>query len=397
MKSNMALILIVLGAFVTGTAELVVGGILKMISDDLNVSIGAAGQLITAYSLAFAIGTPIVVSLTSRVPRKTLTIASLAVFIAGSLVAAASTGYAVLLLSRAILGVSSGVFAVVAFSAAAKLVPPEQTGRAVGMVSFGVSFSTVAGVPLGVLVSGWWSWQAIFLLLAALSLVVLAAMIRLLPAIEGDANVPFKKQFAVLRNPVILSGLFLSFGFSTSSSLMNTYMVPFVQNVLGLKPAYLSVLLLVIGAFGLAGSRAGGVGVDRWGTRRAVSFGMLASAASLLLLPMLANALLPGVGLIAVWTFAMSLAIPAILTYFIQQAPQSSNLVLGLNTSVLHLGVAVGAAGGGAIADAANTVLYHPLAAGLIALAGFGAGLVSFSLGRRRGGHGLNAKQEGVI
>ncbi|WP_145141078.1 MFS transporter [Paenibacillus sp. Y412MC10] len=43
--------LLAFGAFVMGTAEMVVMGILGMISNDLNVSVGTAGQLVTLYAV----------------------------------------------------------------------------------------------------------------------------------------------------------------------------------------------------------------------------------------------------------------------------------------------------------------------------------------------------------
>ncbi|UUZ95915.1 hypothetical protein LJK87_16965 [Paenibacillus sp. P25] len=46
-----------------------------------------------------------------------------------------------------------------------------------------------------------------------------------------------------------------------------------------------------------------------------------------------------GLGLIALMVFSMFMTGPAIQTYFIQQAPESSNLVLSLNTSIVHLGL----------------------------------------------------------
>lgn len=53
--------------------------------------------------------------------------------------------------------------------------------------------------------------------------------------------------------------------------------------------------------------------------------------------------------------FSMFVVGPAIQTYFIQQAPQSANLVLSINTSIIHLGLAAGAGAGGAMIDAAAT------------------------------------------
>lgn len=68
--NRLTMYLVTLGVFLTATSELVVSGILYHISEDLHISLALAGQLITAYSLSFAIGTPILVSLTARMDRK---------------------------------------------------------------------------------------------------------------------------------------------------------------------------------------------------------------------------------------------------------------------------------------------------------------------------------------
>lgn len=68
--NRLTMYLVTLGVFLTATSELVVSGILYPISEDLHISLALAGQLITAYSLSFAIGTPILVSLTARMDRK---------------------------------------------------------------------------------------------------------------------------------------------------------------------------------------------------------------------------------------------------------------------------------------------------------------------------------------
>ncbi|MBW5445153.1 hypothetical protein GE107_03625 [Cohnella sp. CFH 77786] len=81
------------GIFLTATAELVVAGISGMLAKELHVSIGMAGQLITAYSLSYAIGTPLVISMTAAMGRKKLLMSSLLLFIAGSLSTALLTDY----------------------------------------------------------------------------------------------------------------------------------------------------------------------------------------------------------------------------------------------------------------------------------------------------------------
>lgn len=277
--------LLALGCFVVGTVELVVAGILGAIADDLHISIALAGQLITAYSLAFAIGTPIFVSLTSRIRRKTLLVSSLTVFIVGCLASFGSTQYVMLLLSRVILGLSAGVFSVVALSSVAKLVPSEKMGSTIGTIALAFGCVLTLGGPIGIAIAGWWRWQGIFALLGVVGLFIMLGLIRLLPHIEGDAPVRFKQQFAVLGNPVMISGLLLSFFMNTSNSIMLTYLTPFLQTILHLKASDIGVTMFVLGVSGMIGSRLGGFGVDKWGTVRMITYSLVISAASLALLP----------------------------------------------------------------------------------------------------------------
>jgi len=67
--------------FIVGLAELIIGGILPLIADDLDVTLGRAGLLITAFSLSFSITGPALLSLTSKVERKKLIIIVLVFFL----------------------------------------------------------------------------------------------------------------------------------------------------------------------------------------------------------------------------------------------------------------------------------------------------------------------------
>ncbi|MCZ8516997.1 MFS transporter [Paenibacillus filicis] len=100
----MSIYVLALGVFLTATSELVISGILHVIAKDLNISIALAGQLITAYSLAFSMGTPIMVSLTSHIGRRKVLVGSLAVFILGCLASFGSSNISILMVSRMILG-----------------------------------------------------------------------------------------------------------------------------------------------------------------------------------------------------------------------------------------------------------------------------------------------------
>ncbi|PYI51592.1 MFS transporter [Paenibacillus flagellatus] len=384
MNNRWTIYVLALGVFLTATSELVVSGILPVLADDLNITVALAGQLVTVYSLAFAIGTPVVVSLTSRIDRKKTLLGSLAAFVLGSGLSYASTDISLLMASRVVLGVSSGVYLVGAFGAAAKLVPPQRIGSAIGTIVLGFSMAMILGVPIGIAITQWLDWRAIFAVLGMLSLLMTAVMYRLLPGIEGDARVPFKRQFQALGSAVIVSGLFLTLFRESGNSVLFTYLTTFMQDILRMDPAGIGVAMLVFGLFGAFGSRLGGYGVDRWGASRVIASSIVLHVATLALLPLFAGTPAAGLALIALMILSMFVSGPAVQTYFIQQAPESSSLVLSLNTSIVHVGLAAGAGAGGVLAGAASTVYYNPWLAGAIVALGLAAAIVSFSLGRKR-------------
>ena len=77
---RLTIYILALGVFLTATSELVISGILNIISKDLNISLALSGQLVTIYSLAFAFGTPVIISLTSRMGRKSVVRFTFAVY-----------------------------------------------------------------------------------------------------------------------------------------------------------------------------------------------------------------------------------------------------------------------------------------------------------------------------
>ncbi len=65
-----SLVALALAAFGIGTTEFVIMGLLPDVARDLQVSIPAAGWLVTGYALAVAFGAPLMALATARLPRK---------------------------------------------------------------------------------------------------------------------------------------------------------------------------------------------------------------------------------------------------------------------------------------------------------------------------------------
>ena len=67
---NFRVYILAIAAFVVGTVELIIGGTLDLVANDLGVSISAAGQLITIFSVVFALSGPVLLALTGKFERK---------------------------------------------------------------------------------------------------------------------------------------------------------------------------------------------------------------------------------------------------------------------------------------------------------------------------------------
>jgi MFS transporter, DHA1 family, inner membrane transport protein len=129
-RATRALAMLFLGAFVIGSSELLIVGVLNLIAGDLGVSVSAAGELVTGYALGLAIGGPILNALTTKLNRRTILIGTLALAIACNLTAALTTSYALKLVARTFTGALQGLFLATAFAVGIAVVPPERAGRA---------------------------------------------------------------------------------------------------------------------------------------------------------------------------------------------------------------------------------------------------------------------------
>src|SRR5690625_743565 len=200
-------------AFTVGLVELVIGGTLDLIADDLGVTEGRAGLLITAFALVFAISGPVLLYLVGRFDRRRVTLAALAVFIAGTVVAVLGDTYAWLMGSRVITAASGGLLTVLGLTLAARLSSPAQRGRAIGLVVMGISGSIVLGLPIGVSRGHAFGWRSPFTLVIVVTLVLMAAVARLLGEVPTESPAPLRTQVEALRNHRVLSAHLTTFFF----------------------------------------------------------------------------------------------------------------------------------------------------------------------------------------
>lgn len=344
---NKGIFILAISTFVAGTVELVIAGILDMIASDLNVSVGAVGQLVSIFSLVFAFGAPVLIALTSKVERRKLLLISMLIFFIGNIVSIFSTNFTTLLIARIILASSCSIIVVVSITIAANTVSADLRGRAIGIIFMGLSASLVLGVPLGTVIGENFGWRMTFALVAALSIIPILGIIKFLPKVPPKPMVPLLQQIATLKNTKIASIQLASVLELAGHFTVYTYFTPLLQQTMGLSTNMISIVLLVFGIAGIIGGWIGGFASDKYGGAKTILTALVLFAASLFILPFATKSIGSLLVVVIIYGALVWSLSPAVQNYIVKSDPVSSDIQIGLNTSFLHLGVALGSGFGG--------------------------------------------------
>ena len=366
-----------LGAFAVGTEGFVIAGILPGMARDLGVSLAAAGQLVTAFSLAYALGSPLLAVATAAWPREHVLRLAMAGFTLANVMAALAPDYWWLMAARILLALTAGLFMPTAGAYAAAAVAPAQRGRAIGVVYLGMTLAMVAGVPLGAWLGGGWGWRAPFAGVAVLGLLVLAGLF--IPRARQVMAPPagLRERIAVAKRPEILLSLAVTFFWLGGAFAVYTYLAPFVHAATGMSEANVAWVLMLFGIGGAAGNMLGGSLSDRKGPRYVIPRVLGGMTVIFALLSLAAEWLAPAAATVAILVLVAAWGVtgwsfpPAQQSHLVNTAPQFAPVVLSLNSSAMYLGVSFGA-----LMSSGAVALGHVSSVGWI-----GAGLELVALG----------------
>ncbi len=359
MKPFNAIYLFAFISFLLGSAQFITIGTLDRIALSLGVPVASAGQLITVFSLASALGTPLVIMAAARwdVRRQLLLGLSLAAF--GVVATAFLPSFGLLLVARGLMGIGMGVYTVCAYSAAAKLAPAGHGARALATIAIGASVSLVLAVPVGRLLTDIYDWRVVFLGVGVLTWLAVLAAARILPAATAEPPVSLGRQLAYLKHPRIAWTLAMPLFMFISYSSVNTYIAPLLIGALPFTSTEVSWVLLGLGAASVLGAKLGGSLADRWGAPRTLVGGMLLQGFTLVLVQAAAGTVAPALflPLLLVWSAAAWTAGPTFSFNLVSLAPEAAGILLSLNGTFVQLGFALGAVAGGAAA-AGGSILH---------------------------------------
>lgn len=246
-------------AFVYVSFEMFAVGLITPMAQDLGVSEGQIGLLMTIYAGLVAVVTIPLMEATRKLNRKPVFMATLVFLLAGITLQASASSYAVLVAGRVCAALTHGLFWSMVNPMAARLAPQGSTGKAVAAVSMGSTMALVVGSPLTTFVGGMIGWRnATWMLgaLVALAFVSLLFFLPSMPAIPPEEGGKKSQTRSALPALVVYLALVITALFCTY-----TYLGLFVENTIG--HGFVALGLAAYGLFGIVGVIVAGRRVDK--------------------------------------------------------------------------------------------------------------------------------------
>ncbi|MCY7671935.1 MFS transporter [Bacillus altitudinis] len=369
MKNKAVVYLLALAAFLIGTIEYIITGIIQMVADDLQVTTSAAGLLVTSLALSAAIGAPIVIALTINIDRRKILSWMLIIFTLSNIITSVSHSFEMVLMTRVLQGISGGTAIVVAMAVATRLVEREKRGTAIGIILMGLSSSLVLGVPIGTFLSSMIGWKALFAAIGVITLIPLIVVYRRIPSMKEQEPVTLRMQLSILKDKRILLAVAVTLFYVGGYSTLFTYLTPFLQKSANLSITEISGILLLAGICSFLGSSLGGIAADKKGPIFTIFSGIILQIMMLMLLAFVTGNLVVMVAVIMIWMIATWSTSPAQQLYLVTLVPKSPDIALSVNTSFIQFGFALGSGLGGIVLNGTSVLNLSWISAGTVLLA----------------------------
>lgn len=371
------LIVVMLMSFLLVTAEFLPNGMLTEMAAALGVTPGQAGQTVTVTALVGFIVAPTVGLIFPRLDRRSLLVWMALAAAVSNLIVAIAPNLVIVLLARFLLGAAISAFWSMSITVAVRIAGPERLGRAVMFTSAGASLATVAGVPLGVMLSEIADWRVVFAVAGVATGLLAIGLRTLLPSVPAAQASSIRLLVDTVRRPGVGLGLIGHVLVVLGHFLAYTYVRLALERIPDVDASTIVVLLALFGAGGLVGNIVIGIVIDR-------SFEFFAVLAPVVIAVSVAAMLLlsgtvVGLGIVVtVWGFFFASWLIVVNTWVGHRMPDrleagGSLVVVGFQGAIM-----VAAGVGGLLVDTLGVELVYIVGAAVLMV-----GAVLFGLSNR--------------
>lgn len=248
----------------------------------LNITPAQFGLVVSSYAFSAGAAGLLTAGFADRFDRKKLLLFFYGGFILGTLLCGIARSYQFLLIARMITGVFAGVIGSIVFAITTDLFAYQLRGRVMGVIQTAFAASSVVGIPLGLYLSNRWGWNAPFLLIVAISVLVGAVTVRYLRPIDAHLRLhpdrsPLHHFFHTVSTPRYLQGFATTALLSTGGFILMPYMSAFSVHNLGIAFSRLPLVYLITGTCSIIAGPLIGRASDAVGKFLVFCFGCVAT------------------------------------------------------------------------------------------------------------------------
>ncbi|ADB32999.1 major facilitator superfamily MFS_1 [Kribbella flavida DSM 17836] len=255
-RTQIGLFALSVACFVSVTSENLPVALLSDLASEFAVPESAIGLLMTGYAAVVAVSVVPLVAWTGRWDRRTAVLVTLAAIVGSNLLLAIAPNYGVAVVARVVSAAGHGVFWSVVASMAARLLGPQQAGRATAVVFAGNSLAFLFGLPLSAWLGATVGWRFTVVgvaALAALAGLAIRVTIQPMPPERTSSRPGPAAVRDILTDRVLASINVTTVVAVVSHFVVFTYITVIIADYVHLSGAATSILLLAHGTAGLAG------------------------------------------------------------------------------------------------------------------------------------------------
>jgi len=357
-----------LAAFVLVASEFMPVSLLTPIAADLQITEGQAGQGISVSGLFALFTSLLIASVAARVDRKPLLLSLTVLMIISGTVVAFAPNYWVFMIGRALIGVAIGGFWSLSAATAMRLVPEDQITRAMAIVNGGNALATVIAAPLGSFLGALIGWRGAFLCVIPVAVIASAWLLFSLPAMKSQSGSGTGNVFKLMKSPPVALGMVAVSVFFMGQFMLFTYLRPFLETVTHVSVSTLSLMLLVLGLAGLAGTFLIEAFLKNGLHRTLIVIPILMAVIALALVSFGSSAATTTV-LLGLWGLVATAAPVGWWTWLARTLPEAAEAGGGLMVAIIQLAIASGATVGGLVFDLSGYRATFELSAALLGVA----------------------------
>ena len=323
--------------------------------------------LVSTYAFSAGLSGILAAGFADRFDRKKLLMIFYAGFLAGTLLCGLASSYHTLLLGRLITGLFAGVVGSVSFAIITDVFPLEMRGRVMGVIQTAFAASSVLGIPIGLLLSTRWRWNAPFLLIVVVGAAVGWLIQARMRPVDGHLQrhpdrSPLHHLLQTVSNRLYLQGFATTTLLSVGGFMLMPFMSAFMVHNVGVPVVRLPLIYVLVGLFSAVAGPLIGRASDRLGKFNVFFFGCVVTVVMVVIFTHLAITplwlLVTVLVILQIGIFSRMISASALMSAL--PAPADRGAYMSISSSLQQMAGGVAAVLSGMIVvEGADGVLVH--------------------------------------